>query len=153
MSVFCSFPFFLSVHNLNANLNAIRLSIVFMPASSVTLLASPFTACRNTILGTRHLEQQAFYWFRAAVFPVTCIRNTKTAFSINWNFWENLQPLTNSVQQSPFWQANNTSNIQEICCIFGTRKFTAVLFTTSHWFLFRGNRISERLNLPFWDTF
>jgi hypothetical protein len=51
----------MAVHNLNANLNAIRISIVFMPVSSVTLLASPFTACRNTILGARHLEQQTFY--------------------------------------------------------------------------------------------
>jgi len=50
----------MSVHNLNANLNAIRLSIVFMPVSSVTYLPAPLPHAAVQYLGRDILSNKRF---------------------------------------------------------------------------------------------
>jgi len=48
------------VHNFNANLNAIRLSIVFMPVSSVTYSLAPLPHATIQYLGRDILSNKRF---------------------------------------------------------------------------------------------
>jgi len=44
--------------------------------------------------------------------------------------------VTNSVEQSPSWEANRSSTSQEIPRIYGTRKFIPSFTTFRHLFLY-----------------